>query len=65
MSDYDELKHYINLSNQEVYRILGALTLNQWEAFCEALNKLKGSDEDLNMRRALFIARSYPIEDKV
>ena len=61
MSDYDDLKYYIHLSDQEVHRMIGELRPNQWEAFCEALNKLKDNGEDLNIRRALFIARTYPI----
>jgi len=65
MSDYDELKHYMNLPDQQVYQMIGVLTPKQWDAFCETLNRLYFDPKaGLDIRRALFIARSYPIEDK-
>ena len=47
--------------------MIGALEPVQWDAFCEALNKLENRHAltiFTNIRRALFIARSYPIQDK-
>lgn len=74
MNDYETLKQYLNYSDQQVYQMIGALEPIQWEAFCEALNKLEPkftplekynpAETTLNIRRALFIARSYPMEDK-
>ena len=64
MSDYEELKYYTSLTRQEVYRMIGSLSKNQFEMFCETLEKIEcvNFSAEISMRKALFIARSYPIE---
>lgn len=56
MSDYDTFKYYEDISDREIYKMIGNLSDKQWKVFAEVIDKVGV------MRTALFIARSYPIE---